>query len=174
MPDDILAINHLLRSKGLAGLDQPRELFSQMGHLVRDHAHFRSMLNACDPSDRRQMYEALKPNLTFKAKDLWQYESEMSYDAEVRQLPTIDANGALKPFRVSEARALSDRVSEVIAKEHLILVCAKCTREEAFHGMTKYECVLAARAAGWKQRKRNGKREAGCPQCTTTKPQTNN
>lgn len=174
MNDSPFAINHFLKSKGLSGLDQAGPLMAQLAMFVRDHHHFRSLLNTCEPENRRDMYEALSPNLRFKPKPLWEYMIEIYADAEARQLPTIGEGGKLEAFKVPEVATLNDRAAEVVCKEHLMLVCAKCTREAVFHGMTKDECVFQAREAGWKQRKRNGKREAGCPQCTTTKSATQN
>ncbi len=174
MNDSPFAINHFLKSNGLSGLDQAGPLMAQLAMFVRDHAHFRSLLNTCEPENRREMYEALSPNLRFQAKPLWEYLLDISTEAEHKQLPTIGEGGKLEPFKVPEIRALSDRVAAQFAKEHMMLVCSKCTKEDVFHAMTRDECVLEARKAGWRQRKRNGKTEAGCPSCTTRKSQTQN
>lgn len=161
--DSRFLINHELRSRGFASLDEAGPLMSQLAVCVRDEAHFRALLNACEPEHRREMYEALAPNLRFKAKPLDIYLIEMAQDAERRQLPTIGPNGELLPFSpprignaLSGAPPLSDdaiateAVAEALAKERLWLVCALCTREDVFRGATKEDAVADARKNGWR------------------------
>ncbi len=162
--DSQFAINHFLRSNGLAGLSEAGALMTQLAYLVRDHAHFRSLLTACEPAERGEMYSALAPNLHFKARPLADYLIEAAQDAERRQLPTIGEDGHFKPFRVPElnsapaahnkpiddAAIATTAVAEVIAKERLWVSCTVCTREDVFRGFTKQDALDDARRAGWR------------------------
>lgn len=169
--DEQFAINHFLRSHGLAGLDQAGALASQLAFFVRDHRHFRMLLNQCEPENRRAMYETLAPNLQFKAKPMHEYLIELARDAECRQLPTINTDGTFKPFRVAEipvkteaqrdAEICNAAVGEAIANEHLVVVCTLCKREDVFHGVTKEDVVAALRKAGWRHATKNERRDDG-------------
>ena len=97
-----LEINNFLGRRGLATLDDPRGLVQQIGYLVQDHDHLRSMLIRCEPEHRRDMYESLKPYLRFEARPLDVYIAEGQQDAERRQLPTIGEDGQLVPFKPAE------------------------------------------------------------------------
>lgn len=165
--DSAFLINHELRSRGLSGLDKAKELVPQLAMFVRDSTHLSSLLNACDPEERRHMYEALEPYLRFRPKPFHMYLIEMAADAERRQLPTIGPNGdlvAYKPPPEIRTSALADPAQPVsaddafataavtrdTAKAHLVVVCAVCTREEVFSGITRETVTDALRAAGWR------------------------
>jgi hypothetical protein len=173
--DSQFAINHFLRSNGLAGLDEAGALMTQLAMFVRDHAHFRTLLNNCEPEHRRDMYEALAPNVRFEAKPLDVYLIESAQDAERRQLPTVGEDGHFKPFRVPETLSSGDdaiateAVAEALAKERLFMFCVACTREDVFRGITRQDAVADARKAGWRMAIKNGGPEPEqvevCPAC---------
>ena len=98
-------INRMLGEYGLGQLDSPG-LVGQLAYLVRDHDHFRSLLLVAEPHQRSLMYDAMAPNLRFKARTLEQYLTEAREDAEARQLPIQAEDGTLKPFQVPEIDTL--------------------------------------------------------------------
>lgn len=167
------AVNRLLAQNGLGQLSDPG-LIPQIGFLMgracTTHEHFRDMLNKCEPAERLNMYEAMRPYLRFEAKPLDVYIAEIKLDAEIKQLPTVQPDGSLKPFQTAEiitdpiaaaaAEAERDRkaaelaqanriLAQTVTSKALWLVCARCTKEATFHGVYKSECVDLARAAGW-------------------------
>lgn len=157
--DKAFAINHELKKHGFASLGEAGPLMAQLAFCVRDEAHFKALLNACEPEDRRDMYEALRPNLRFALKPLDVYIAEMAIDAARRQLPTIGPDGGLVAYReppplvldseIDDALA-TDAVANSIAKQFLHVVCVVCTREDTFSGPTKEDAIDAVREAGWR------------------------
>jgi len=146
---DRRAMNRLLGQAGLSQLNDP-SILPQLACLVRDDAHFRSLVCACDPEGRRDMYEALAPNLAFKARPLHEYLIEAQRDAEARQLPIQNADGTLRAFNVPQVQTIAQKAVEVaLANEHLTLTCRKCTKQETFHGARKADAIQDARLAGW-------------------------
>jgi len=180
-----LQINRLLGKAGLATLDDPGGLVMQLGYLVEDHEHFRQLLNKCEPAERGNMYASLKPHLRFEAHPLDVYIAQSGEIAERKQLPVVGEGGKLLPFRtpaivskladaitdkIMEAEAkpadpLQDAVGAAIGKEHLWLVCRKCTKEAVFDGMTKREAIAKARTAGWTYNELKGDCREICPDC---------
>jgi hypothetical protein len=178
--DPAFVINHELRSRGLASLGEAGALIPQLAMFVRDHGHLRALLNVCEPQDRQDMYDALVPNLRFKARSLAEYLIELAHDAERRQLPTIGEDGQFRAFKVPELHSEPEgddaiataAAAEGVAKQHLHVVCAKCTREDVFHGLTKQDAVDALRAAGWRGARKRTARDREervaveiCPEC---------
>lgn len=177
--DSQFAINHLLRSRGFASLAEAGALMGQLAFCVRDDRHFRSLINACEPEERRNMYDALAPNLRFKARPFADYLIELARDAECQQLPTIGEDGHFRAFNrpeivsepASDAAIATAAVAEVRNKERLWVVCTLCTREDVFRGATKDDAVAEARKAGWrmalKQRTDSHDRDPVevCPRC---------
>lgn len=126
-----LEINQFLGRRGLATLDDPRGLVTQMAFLIQDHEHLRSMLIRCEPEHRRDMYESLKPHLRFEAKPLDVYIAEGQQDAERRQLPTLGPNGELVPFKPAEIHTEADQsveaADERTPENHVTAVlCGAC------------------------------------------------
>ena len=160
--DETARINRMLMSNGLGKLDDPglaRQLGFLFGRVVRDHAEFRMLLTRCEPEQRRNMYETVKPYLRFEPKPLDAYLAESADIAERKQLPTLGPNGELLPFKIPELQtappktgdlAVAQRViDESFHKFQLSLLCKQCTREETFGGLRKEDCVTKAREAGW-------------------------
>jgi hypothetical protein len=182
------AINKALASHGLGTLDSGAGLLAQLGYLVDSHDEFRDILTKCEPSMRRDAYESLRPYLRFDAKPLDVYIAESADLAARKQLPTIAADGTLKPYGVPEIKAgcphcgtvlyagnphackpksqdletAQNAIAEAVAKVHLNLVCKQCTREASFPGVTRPEALASARRAGWKQIDEDAER---CPVC---------
>jgi hypothetical protein len=179
MNRDPFALNHELRSRGLASLDEAGALIPQLAYLVRDDRHFVSLLNACEPEKRRNMYEALAPNLRFRPRTFAEYLIENAQDAERRQLPTLGPAGELVPFKVPEVKtpATGDdaiaTAAAVIATETLSVVCTLCTREQTVSAISKEDAVRELRKLGWRYGFRNSliypgkdpERVEVCPQC---------
>jgi hypothetical protein len=179
MNKDRFALNRELKAHGLASLDEAGALTAQLAFLVHDDRHFASLLNACEPAERRSMYEAMAPNLRFKARPLAEYLIESAQDAERRQLPTIGPGGELVPFKVPEIETparLDDALATAaaaIAKEHLAVVCTLCTREQAVSAITREDAVRELRRLGWRYAFKNSlvdpnrdpERVEVCPAC---------
>ena len=155
-------INRYLGDRGLPDLDGPG-LFAELAAHVRDHAHFLSLLVTCVPEERSNMYNALAPNLRFKAKPLEEYITEARNQAEREQLPWIAEDGTLQQYYppevdsqsaidgqiIKDQNTIEGALAPVVAKWRLTVRCKRCTREETFYGADKWEAVMAAREAGW-------------------------
>lgn len=168
-------INKLLQTHGLGRLED-RGTVSQLGYLVKDHEHFRRMLEACEPAERPAMYDAMSPSLRFPAKPLDVYLAETRAKAEREQLPILMADGSLRAFNPTEISsqppALSDQqkhelaiaqnaIAAAGAPKTLTLICARCTKAASFPGTFTSDCARDAYAAGW--RRKEGKDY--CPEC---------
>ena len=165
-------VNRMLMSNGLGSLNDPG-LIPQLGFLVSrvvtGHDEFRRLIERCEPAERRNMYEAMKPYLRFEAKPLDVYVAEIGYRAEAKRLAVIDPEtGALQPFRPAEVKTKTGdtavaqaAVERAFAKFHLTLLCKQCTREHTFCGMHKDDCVRLAREAGWRLRLAERRLEPG-------------
>src|SRR5215831_8055738 len=166
------AINRMLRSHGLGSLEDGAGLMAQLGFMVQDHEHLRSLLVRCEPENRSAMYDSLRPYLRFTAKPLDVYIAESAEKAAREDLPTYDADGKIN-FQPSvtanitgEQAAAQAAVNEAFAKQHLTLTCRSCTKQETFSGASKADAVHAARSAGWVYYEREGKEPAEiCPDC---------
>jgi hypothetical protein len=163
MSIDQAAVNRMLMSRGLGKLTDPG-LIPQIGflvsHVVRDHDGLRLLIERCEPADRGNMYEALKPYLRFAVKPLDVYVAEIGMRAEARRLASIDpVTGALQPFKVPEIKTgelavAQEAVERSLDKFRLTLLCKSCTREQTFGGRYKADALFAARTAGWRFRVR--------------------
>jgi hypothetical protein len=87
------AINRMLRSHGLGQLEDGAGLMAQLGFLVQDHDHLRSLLVRCEPENRSAMHDSLRPYLRFTPKPLDVYIAESAERAARQDLPTIDEKG---------------------------------------------------------------------------------
>ena len=165
------AINRMLQSHGLGRLEDGAGLLSQLGFLVQDHEHLRSLLVRCEPENRSAMYDSLKPYLRFTAKPLDVYIAESADRAARQDLPTIDEAGNINfsPTPTYEldtdVAAAQVAVNESFAKHVLTVTCRSCTKEESFTGDTKYDAILNARLAGWVYYEIDGQPREICPDC---------
>jgi hypothetical protein len=179
-------INHYLGTHGLGRLEDGAGLVAQLAFLVRSHEQLRAMLVTCEAEERREMYEALRPNLRFEAKPLDVYMAEAGQEAEARQLPVVGEDGMLHPYtppEVGEApkqlpppltpverqieSQLNTMVEEAVLPRKVTVECRKCTRVERFRGVTRDDTMRALRGAGWVYLI-DGKTGEGyevCPQC---------
>ncbi len=162
-------INNFLGNRGFATLDDPSHMVQQMGFCVRDHDHFRSMLTACDGSERAEMYRALSPHLRFEAKPLDVYLSEAGDLAERKQLPIQSPDGTLAPFNPPVLESEEYLIEQILYRQlmefHLTLKCRKCTKVEQFHGGRKADAIAEARNQGWAYEEINGDGREICPSC---------
>lgn len=165
-------INHKLKKLGFGGLDDPNT-FAQIATLYRTHDAFRGLLMSTAPDQRRIAYEALKPHLCFRPKELGEYERETKERAEREQWDVYDGTAYPKPFKVAEIESeeyklaktaekfIAQAEAESAAKGHLTLECSKCTFVEKFPGTTRVDASIRARQAGWLLVPR-----AICPKCS--------
>jgi hypothetical protein len=149
-------------SGGLGKLDDPglvRQIGFIVGRSVKTHDEFRTLINRCEPAERPNMYEALKPYMRFDLKPLDVYIAENLAIAEAKQLPTIGPNGQLLEFKVPEitskapptALQVAQRViNDSFARFRLTVFCPRCTREAVFTGLRREDALEAARTAGWR------------------------
>lgn len=170
---DRIAINRALSGLSLGQLEDGAALVSMLASFVEGHDQFRQLLVKCEPDQRRDMYESMRPYLRFVPLSLDQYLSDAARMAAERQWPTQGADGKLHPFRVpeigSDEAIIADAIAESLAEEHLRLVCRKCTREATFHGLRKADAVFAARNAGWSYDEIAGDGFEVCPECPATR-----
>lgn len=135
------AINRVLKSWGLEPLDVPGTV-ARMAYMVDGHEHLQTLLRACDPELRREMYEAMTPHLRFKARPLESYIIASKEHAEAAQLPIKDQNGNLHPY-------VPPNITVVEVPEfELWLQCHKCQKEAFFFGERKVDAIAAARTSG--------------------------
>ena len=133
------------------------EAIGYLAATIRDHAHLTSLLVDTEPSMRQELYDSVRPNLKFRPKPLDVYMAEAAQRAEREQLPILDANGNLQPFKpASDGDTLMKEAEDLLLKElatrTLTLKCARCTAEETFVGLdgeTRVAVILKARKKGW-------------------------
>ena len=165
------AINRMLQSHGLGRLEDGAGLISQLGYMVMDHEHLRSLLVRCEPENRSAMYDSLKPYLRFTPKPLDVYIAESAEMAANQNLPTIDSvgnvnfNEPLTPELDPDVAAAQAAVNDSFAKHVLTVTCRSCTKQEAFTGDTKYDAIVNARLAGWVYYEVDGQPREICPNC---------
>jgi len=144
---------------------------SQLGYMVMNHEHLRSLLVRCEPENRSAMYDSLKPYLRFTPKALDVYIAESAERAANQDLPTIDSAGNINfsPAPTYEmtgdTAAAQTAVNEVFAKHVLTVTCRSCTKQEQFTGDTKYDAIVNARLAGWVYYEMDGQPREICPDC---------
>ena len=145
------AINRVLKAWKMGSLDAPGAV-PAMARCVQDHQHFSELLKACEPMLRRQMYEAMAPNLRFPAKPLEDYIIMAKQHAETMQLPTLDElgnlHGYMEPRIGAEARA-EVKLEVEVPRFELIAQCSKCKAEAIFYGERKADAITDMRHFGW-------------------------
>ena len=174
------AVDRFLRNHGLPGLAESG-VIPAMARMIEDHWHFSRLLAACDPAQRREMYEALRPHLSFNACTLDDYEIAAKRYAESQRMPTVDAKGGLHPSEAADVKTAPTPVeqdvidsanralAEITAKWHLVMVCRKCTRQQVYPGQSKAQAICRAREAGWMYDEINGDGFEICPDCPGAK-----
>jgi hypothetical protein len=173
------AINRMLQSHGLGRLEDGAGLIAQLGYMIMDHEHLRSLLVRCEPENRSAMYDSLKPYLQFKAKPLDVYIAESADMAARQDLPTIDAAGNINfsptptPELVPDVAAAQAAVNDSFAKHVLTVTCRSCTKQESFTGDTKYDAIVNARLAGWVYYEIDGQPREICQDCPAVRVATN-
>jgi hypothetical protein len=151
------------------------QAIAAMGRLVRDHRHLERLLTEAGPEIRQELYDALRPNLRFSAHPLDWYVAQAQQRAEREQLPTLDAEGALHPFKpardVSSAvKEAQDAIAKALAERTLTLTCGKCTRKGVFYAVgkeTNVDVILKARKEGWVYDYKHEPPREICPDCPT-------
>lgn len=124
---------------GLPGLDSP-ELVQTMADIVNGYPvpgeradFFCDLLNECEGARRREMYEAMRPRLSFDVPSLDACEARIAAKAErlirPRQMPNANTDG----------------LREVITE----ITCGGCSKVEEYSGQTVADAMGAARRAGW-------------------------
>lgn len=137
--NDKRQLENELTVMGLPGLDAP-ELVQAMADIVNGYPimaeradFFCEMLNECEGARRREMYEAMRPRLSF----------------DVPSLDACEARIAAKAERLIRPRGMpvanQDELREVIAE----ITCGGCANVESFAGQTVADAMGNARRAGW-------------------------
>ena len=152
------SINRVLKARGLPSLDEPG-VIEALAFQVEDHQHFTELLRACDPLLRRAMYEAMSPNLRFSAKPLEYYIMAAKEHAEAAQLPVMDAQGLLHPFREPVIITV-----EAVPPFELRVKCGKCQKAAYFVGDCKGSAIFAMRTFGWAYDESASQKHL-CPEC---------
>jgi hypothetical protein len=151
------AINRVLKARGLPGLEESGAV-AALAFLVEDHKHFMELLRACEPSLRRDMYEAMSPHLRFVAFPLETYVIAAKEHAEAAQLPVTDKYGFLQPYSMPEVRMAPIKVTELWAR------CSKCPKETIFVGTSQADVIYTMRSAGWAYDETEARAHI-CPDC---------
>ena len=139
------SINRVMKAWGIGSLDEPGSI-GALARMVQDHEHFAELLRACEPQLRKDMYNAMSPNLNFPAYPLETYIIQAKQHAESMQYPTMDAAGNLHAYNPPAAGA---KPAIAIPEAELWLQCVKCKKESFFYAKRKADAIAAAREAGW-------------------------
>ena len=134
-----------MQAWGIGSLDEPGSI-AALARMVQDHEHFGELLRACEPQLRKDMYDAMSPNLRFPAHALEWYIIAAKQHAESMQYPTMEANGNLKGYNPPQVGV---KPAIEIPEEELWLQCVKCKKESFFYAERKADCIEEARKAGW-------------------------
>ena len=170
-------INHSLNKAGLASLENPRDLLSQIAMGIKTHRQFRSLLLTVTPDKRTECYESLKSRLLFTPKPLADYIIDGAEEAEALRLPVADPEtGKLTAFEDYHAKpkSLHEIAQEAIrrkeredeAKGSLELVCKACTFSEVFPAKDRIQAYADAKRKNWTFQKDGEEEKATCPKCS--------
>lgn len=159
-----------LMACGLSKLDDPNflDIFAAMIDQFPGDRHWflQGLLNECDPPQRHEMYEALKPRIrSFKPMPLSTYEGRIAEEAgrmvsqgrmrvEGPKPHAIEIGGhklAVVPKREATGAVATVR-------------CHRCPVSDQFHAETPTGAMLEARKAGWTREK--GVNKETCPKCS--------
>jgi hypothetical protein len=139
-PDEKRQLENELTVMGLPGLDDPA-LIQTMADVVNGYPvpgeraeFFCELLNECEGARRREMYEALRPRLSFPVPSLDACEARIAARAE-RMIRPRGLPGSPKV----------EHPLDVVAQ----LTCGGCQLTEEYSGLTVADAMGAARKAGW-------------------------
>lgn len=139
---------------GLPGLDDPA-LVQAMADVVNGYPlpgerveFFCEMLNECDGARRTEMYEAMRPRLSF----------------DVPSLDACEARIAARAERMIRPKGLPGR-SEVLPLDEVFvdITCRGCAKVQEFVGLTLADAMGNARSAGYGRGPEPG--YEFCPEC---------
>jgi hypothetical protein len=138
--DDKRHLENELTVMGLPGLDDPA-LVQVLADVVNGYPipaeradFFCEMLNECEGARRREMYEAMRPRLSF----------------DVPSLDACEARIAARAERMIRHKGVPELVNGDAAPERTIEVeCEGCGKKEQFTDVTTASAMLLARKAGW-------------------------
>ena len=111
---------------------------------------FCEMLNECEGAQRREMYEAMRPRLSFDVPTLDQCEERI----------------AGRAARMIRSKFLPGSTTAKPVELTLQLVCAGCDKKAEFRGIVIADAVLEGRKAGWGRGPERWKEY--CPECRLT------
>ena len=126
--------------------------------MVQDHQHFTELLRACEPTLRRDMYEAMSPYLRFTAHPLEDYIIAAKAHAAAAELPVMDEQGVLHPYTMPVIATVEVPAVELWAE------CSKCTKQAIFLGDGLNDAIFTMRTLGWAYDETAQQRHL-CPEC---------
>jgi hypothetical protein len=150
----------VLKAWGFGSLDEPGTI-QALARIVQDHEHFGEILRACEPTLRREMYDAMSPNLRFKARPLESYIIRAKEHAASMEFPTMDANGNLHPYTMP---TIGSWPPPPLPQFELFAQCGGCQKEQFFYGERKVDAIAVLRREGWAWDEMTGKAYR-CPEC---------
>lgn len=124
---------------GLPGLDDPA-LVQCLADAVNGYPHpseradfFCEMLNECEGARRREMYEAMRPRLSF----------------DVPTLDACEARIAARAERMIRPRGMPVANEDMLREIFIEITCGGCKKVEEFVGQTVADAMGNARRDGW-------------------------
>lgn len=139
-PDEKRKLENELTVMGLPGLDDPA-LIQVMADVVNGYPipgeraeFFCELLNECEGARRREMYEALRPRLSF----------------DVPSLDACEVRIAARAERMIRPKGLPGvKTQELPLELSIEITCGSCLKVEDFKGRSIADAMVAARRAGW-------------------------
>lgn len=151
--DEKRQLENELTVMGLPGLDSV-ELIQAMADVVNGYPFpgeradfFCEMLNECEGSRRREMYEAMRPRLSF----------------DVPSLDACEARIAARAERMIRPRGLPGAKEARFDEVFVDITCHGCAQVKEFVGLTVADAMGNARRAGWGRGPERGYEY--CPEC---------
>ena len=125
---------------GLPGLDDPN-LVQTMADIVSGYPmpservdFFCDLLNECEGARRREMYEAMRPRLSF----------------DVPSLDVCEARIAAKAERIIRPKGLpTESKDDGVVEKTIVLQCRGCGKIEEFAEVTTAGAMMLAKKTGW-------------------------
>ncbi len=138
--DEKRKLENELTVMGLPGLDDPA-LLQSMADIVNGYPipgervdFFCDMLNECEGARRREMYEAMRPRLSF----------------DIPSLDVCEARIAARAERMIRPKGLPPSSNDDgLPERSLAIECGACGKIEQFTDLTTAGAMLQARKAGW-------------------------